>query len=92
MIEARDNGKDSLLYWEVGFPFPMSNRDYVYRRRYDVIENNGKFTMCIICNAETSTEFRRQEEKCEYECLSQAQRCEPRQMGVQSTLDDLSRI
>ena len=45
VIEARDNGKDSLLYWEVGFPFPMSNRDYVYRRRYDVIENNGKFTM-----------------------------------------------
>lgn len=35
------DGEIEYIYWEVAFPWPMSHRDYVYRRQKKVFDRDG---------------------------------------------------
>lgn len=36
-LQEEETGEDRVIYWEVKYPFPLSNRDYVYvRERQDL--------------------------------------------------------
>lgn len=38
---SQDQLAQDLMYWEVAFPWPMSNRDYVFLRHRQVVESSG---------------------------------------------------
>ncbi|KAK6994365.1 phosphatidylcholine transfer protein [Biomphalaria glabrata] len=38
--EKQCEGKH-LIYWEVSYPFPLWNRDYIYGRELKIVEKNG---------------------------------------------------
>jgi len=43
-LEEGENG-ESCLYWAVKFPWPMANRDYVYRRCIKTNQEEGTIAL-----------------------------------------------
>lgn len=46
----------TVIYWEVKYPFPMSNRDYVYIRERKDLEVNGRKILLILAKSITVPE------------------------------------
>ncbi|XP_074652661.1 phosphatidylcholine transfer protein-like isoform X2 [Tubulanus polymorphus] len=46
----------TAIYWEVNFPWPMSNRDYVYARELRELEIDGQKVWVILVKAVTLSE------------------------------------
>ncbi|XP_049716155.1 phosphatidylcholine transfer protein isoform X1 [Elephas maximus indicus] len=50
LYEKRCNG-ETVVYWEVNYPFPMSNRDYVYIRQQKELEVEGQKVYVILAQS-----------------------------------------
>ncbi|BFZ10391.1 hypothetical protein BsWGS_13430 [Bradybaena similaris] len=59
-LEIRECEGRHLIYWEVNFPFPLWNRDYVYGREYRVMDKNGQRVWCILAKSVTSPSIHEQ--------------------------------
>ncbi|XP_073444208.1 phosphatidylcholine transfer protein isoform X2 [Dendrobates tinctorius] len=47
-LHEDQNGEEKVIYWEVKYPFPLSNRDYVYvRDRRDLVIDGRKFFVIL---------------------------------------------
>ncbi|KAK7477220.1 hypothetical protein BaRGS_00031531 [Batillaria attramentaria] len=51
LYETEADGK-KLIYWNVNFPFPLWNRDYVYRRELREIEHNGRKIWVVLARSQ----------------------------------------
>lgn len=51
LYEKEEAGK-KLIYWNVNYPWPMSNRDYVYKREMREMEHNGNKVWIVIAQSE----------------------------------------
>jgi len=68
--EAADGGEDEFIYWSVSYPFPFSNRDYVYRRYSKKYED--QFWMLksnIVTHPKRAKENGSRVRVLEYECV-----------------------
>eukprot|EP01125_Pyxidicula_operculata_P022190 TRINITY_DN8951_c0_g1_i1.p1 TRINITY_DN8951_c0_g1~~TRINITY_DN8951_c0_g1_i1.p1 ORF type:complete len:217 (-),score=40.14 TRINITY_DN8951_c0_g1_i1:64-663(-) len=55
LLEVFDKKEDhDFVYWSVKFPFPFSNRDYVYRRNARSIEAEGTWVVHCVAEAHPS--------------------------------------
>ncbi|XP_012640816.1 phosphatidylcholine transfer protein isoform X3 [Microcebus murinus] len=52
LYERECNGQ-TVVYWEVKYPFPMSNRDYVYTRQLRELDMAGR-KICVVLAQSTS--------------------------------------
>ncbi|KAM6163620.1 phosphatidylcholine transfer protein [Rhynchocyon petersi] len=50
LYEKQYNGK-TIVYWEVNYPFPMYNRDYVYFRQWRELEMDGQKVHVILARS-----------------------------------------
>ena len=50
-LYARDADGRNVIYWHVNFPFPMSNRDYVYARERKGFEINGTKVYTVLAKS-----------------------------------------
>ncbi|XP_066515409.1 phosphatidylcholine transfer protein isoform X2 [Hoplias malabaricus] len=46
-LYEKDYSGQKAIYWEVKYPFPLSNRDYVYVRERKDLEVNGR-KICVV--------------------------------------------
>ncbi|CAG5128286.1 unnamed protein product [Candidula unifasciata] len=53
-LEIRECEGRNLIYWEVNFPFPLWNRDYVYGRECKVMDKNGQKVWVILAKSVSS--------------------------------------
>lgn len=51
------DGSRQLLYWNVNYPWPMSNRDYVYKRDLKVLEKNGNKIWVVLAQSATASKI-----------------------------------
>lgn len=51
-LKEVQEGEKLGIYWEVNFPFPMSNRDYVFIRESKEFDINGKHIWVILGRSE----------------------------------------
>ncbi|KAL0993362.1 hypothetical protein UPYG_G00106690 [Umbra pygmaea] len=54
-LQEKDIDGQSAIYWEVKYPFPLSNRDYVYIRDRKDVDFNGRKVYVIL--AKSSPQF-----------------------------------
>lgn len=52
-----DNEGVQSVYWNVNYPWPMSNRDYIYTRALCELEVNGTPTVVVLAESNTSTKI-----------------------------------
>ncbi|XP_076455709.1 phosphatidylcholine transfer protein-like [Babylonia areolata] len=54
--ELRETGGEGhkLVYWQVNFPFPLWNRDYVYHRELRTMEYGGKKIWVVLARSEAT--------------------------------------
>ncbi|VDI47308.1 phosphatidylcholine transfer protein-like [Mytilus galloprovincialis] len=50
LYEKEENGK-KVIYWNVNYPWPMSNRDYVYKREMRELEHNGNKVWIVMAES-----------------------------------------
>ncbi|XP_019397988.1 PREDICTED: phosphatidylcholine transfer protein [Crocodylus porosus] len=50
LYEKTDDGK-KVIYWEVKYPFPLSNRDYVYIRERREMDVNGRKVWIVLAKS-----------------------------------------
>ncbi|KAM4691839.1 phosphatidylcholine transfer protein [Rhinophrynus dorsalis] len=48
VLQEDKTGEDNVIYWEVKYPFPLSNRDYVYVRERRDLDINGRKIFVIL--------------------------------------------
>ncbi|XP_020613106.1 phosphatidylcholine transfer protein-like [Orbicella faveolata] len=53
LYECDDEGVQSI-YWNVNYPWPMSNRDYIYKRALRELEVNGIPTVVVLAESNTA--------------------------------------
>ncbi|PVD36000.1 hypothetical protein C0Q70_02970 [Pomacea canaliculata] len=53
LYETEVDGK-KFVYWNVNFPFPLWNRDYVYKRELRVLERQGKKVWVVLAESEST--------------------------------------
>ncbi|GAA6084759.1 phosphatidylcholine transfer protein, partial [Tachysurus ichikawai] len=54
-LHEKDYGGQKAVYWEVKYPFPLSNRDYVYvRERRDLLVDGRKIWMVLARSSDVS--------------------------------------
>uniref|UniRef100_A0A0B6ZGI4 Phosphatidylcholine transfer protein n=1 Tax=Arion vulgaris TaxID=1028688 RepID=A0A0B6ZGI4_9EUPU len=51
VLEVRECEDNHLVYWEVNFPFPLWNRDYLYGRELKVMEKNGQKVWIVLAKS-----------------------------------------
>ncbi|XP_074870464.1 phosphatidylcholine transfer protein [Carettochelys insculpta] len=56
LCEKTYNGK-RIIYWEVKYPFPLSNRDYVYIRERRDMDIGGRKIWVVLANSVSLPEF-----------------------------------
>lgn len=56
LYEFDDVGVQSI-YWNVNYPWPMSNRDYIYTRSLRELEVNGTPTVVVLAESNTGTKI-----------------------------------
>lgn len=56
LYEKECNG-EAVVYWEVKYPFPMSNRDYVYVRQRRELDFEGKKVLVILAWSTSVLQF-----------------------------------
>ncbi|XP_032823272.1 phosphatidylcholine transfer protein isoform X1 [Petromyzon marinus] len=50
-LYERDHAGEKVVYWEVKYPFPLSNRDYVYTRERREIEVGGQTVWVVVAKS-----------------------------------------
>ncbi|KAL7826645.1 hypothetical protein AOLI_G00318540 [Acnodon oligacanthus] len=50
-LYEKDYGGQKAIYWEVKYPFPLSNRDYVYVRERRELEVNGRKIWVVLAKS-----------------------------------------
>lgn len=53
LYETEADGKQ-LVYWQVNFPFPLWNRDYVYQRELRQVEHKGEKVWVVLARSEAT--------------------------------------
>lgn len=56
LYEREANGM-KVIYWDVAYPFPMSHRDYVYKREYKELEHNGQKVYAVMAKSVECSEI-----------------------------------
>ncbi|XP_037666001.1 phosphatidylcholine transfer protein isoform X1 [Choloepus didactylus] len=56
LYEKECNG-EIVVYWEVKYPFPMSNRDYIYLRQRRELDVEGKTIYVILAQSTSVPQF-----------------------------------
>ncbi|XP_029067823.1 phosphatidylcholine transfer protein isoform X2 [Monodon monoceros] len=56
LYEKECNG-EAAVYWEVKYPFPMSNRDYVYVRQRRELDHEGQKIHVILAQSTSMPQF-----------------------------------
>ncbi|XP_061477747.1 phosphatidylcholine transfer protein isoform X2 [Rhineura floridana] len=56
LCEKTHDGR-TVIYWEVKFPFPMANRDYVFIRERQDMEVDGKKIYVILAKSVNTAKF-----------------------------------
>ncbi|XP_024613453.1 phosphatidylcholine transfer protein isoform X2 [Neophocaena asiaeorientalis asiaeorientalis] len=56
LYEKECNG-EAVVYWEVKYPFPMSNRDYVYVRQRRELDHEGQKIHVILAQSTSMPQF-----------------------------------
>ncbi|XP_053552675.1 LOW QUALITY PROTEIN: phosphatidylcholine transfer protein-like, partial [Bombina bombina] len=52
-LQEDTSGEDKVIYWEVKYPFPLSNRDYVYVRERRNLDIDGRKIYVILAKSVT---------------------------------------
>ncbi|KAH3699446.1 phosphatidylcholine transfer protein-like [Dreissena polymorpha] len=52
LYEKDADGK-KVIYWNVNYPWPLSNRDYVYARTLRELDSNGQKVYVVLARSET---------------------------------------
>uniref|UniRef100_A0A8C5QYH0 Phosphatidylcholine transfer protein n=1 Tax=Leptobrachium leishanense TaxID=445787 RepID=A0A8C5QYH0_9ANUR len=50
-LQEDKQGEDAVIYWEVKYPFPLSNRDYVYVRERRDLDIDGRKIYVILAKS-----------------------------------------
>ncbi|KAM9296245.1 phosphatidylcholine transfer protein [Gastrophryne carolinensis] len=50
-LQEQKNEEEKVIYWEVKYPFPLSNRDYVYVRERQDLDVNGRKIYVILAKS-----------------------------------------
>ncbi|KAF4080799.1 hypothetical protein AMELA_G00175390 [Ameiurus melas] len=50
-LHEKDYGGQKAIYWEVKYPFPLSNRDYVYIRERRDLQVNGRKIWVVLARS-----------------------------------------
>ncbi|MBZ3882742.1 Phosphatidylcholine transfer protein [Sciurus carolinensis] len=56
LYEKECNG-ETVMYWEVKYPFPMSNRDYVYIRQRRELDVEGRKIHVVLARSTSEPQF-----------------------------------
>ncbi|XP_016062691.1 PREDICTED: phosphatidylcholine transfer protein isoform X1 [Miniopterus natalensis] len=56
LYEKECNG-ETVVYWEVKYPFPMSNRDYVYTRQRQELDVEGRKVHVVLAQSSSVPHF-----------------------------------
>ncbi|XP_061030904.1 phosphatidylcholine transfer protein isoform X1 [Eubalaena glacialis] len=56
LYEKECNG-DAVVYWHIKYPFPMSNRDYVYVRQRRELDHEGQKVHVILAQSTSMPQF-----------------------------------
>ncbi|XP_059525533.1 phosphatidylcholine transfer protein [Myotis daubentonii] len=56
LYEKECNG-ETVVYWEVKYPFPMSNRDYVYIRQRQELDVEGRKIYVVLAQSTSVPQF-----------------------------------
>ncbi|KAM4534657.1 phosphatidylcholine transfer protein [Fundulus diaphanus] len=54
-LDEKDFGGERAIYWEVKYPFPLSNRDYVYVRERRDLDVDGRKIWVILARSSPQT-------------------------------------
>lgn len=54
LYEFEADGK-KLIYWNVNYPWPMSNRDYVYKREVRELNKDGNKVWVVLAHSDTAS-------------------------------------
>ncbi|XP_075999387.1 phosphatidylcholine transfer protein [Genypterus blacodes] len=54
-LHEKDFDGQKAIYWEVKYPFPLSNRDYVYMRERQDLDMDGRKIWVILAKSSTVT-------------------------------------
>jgi len=55
--EITDEKGENVIYWQVNYPFPLSNRDYVCKRVVRDLDYKGRRVWVILCKLDESPKF-----------------------------------
>jgi len=55
-LEILNVDGEELIYWQVNFPWPMSNRDYVYTRSFKELDVNGEKVWIVCATGKSNTD------------------------------------
>ncbi|CAL1541798.1 unnamed protein product [Lymnaea stagnalis] len=56
VLEVKECEGRNLVYWEVNFPFPLWNRDYIYGREFRIMDKDGSKVWIVLAKSlETPT-------------------------------------
>ncbi|ESO94152.1 hypothetical protein LOTGIDRAFT_203934 [Lottia gigantea] len=56
-LEEIEDGEKKLIYWNVNYPFPMWNRDYVYQRELRELESHGSKVWVVLSESDSSSKI-----------------------------------
>ncbi|KAK3768348.1 hypothetical protein RRG08_031138 [Elysia crispata] len=54
ILETKMCEGKKLLYWQLDFPFPMSNRDYVFGQEFRILEKDGRKHWIVLAKSMSS--------------------------------------
>ncbi|XP_065134303.1 phosphatidylcholine transfer protein [Paramisgurnus dabryanus] len=55
-LDEKDFSGQKVIYWEVKYPTPLSNRDYVYMRERRVLEKDGRKIWVILAKSTSESQ------------------------------------
>ncbi|XP_035889600.1 phosphatidylcholine transfer protein isoform X2 [Phyllostomus discolor] len=56
-LYEKECGGQTVVYWEVKYPFPMSNRDYVYIRQQQELDVGGRKIYVVLAQSVSVPQF-----------------------------------
>ncbi|KAF6096026.1 phosphatidylcholine transfer protein [Phyllostomus discolor] len=56
-LYEKECGGQTVVYWEVKYPFPMSNRDYVYIRQRQELDVGGRKIYVVLAQSVSVPQF-----------------------------------
>ncbi|XP_053308694.1 phosphatidylcholine transfer protein isoform X2 [Spea bombifrons] len=51
VLQEEESGEDKVIYWEVKYPLPLSNRDYVYVRERRDLDVDGRKIFVVLAKS-----------------------------------------